>query len=140
MRVLLSKKSRKDLFEIIKQKNNSKNLRELAEKQKISFKTINNWAYGNGYIPETLIPNDCYINLEILNRREDNWGQVKGGKMGGPKGIKKLKKYIASNLGINKDILSENGKRTMLRLWKKYGDDLERMVVIGKTKEERVEE
>lgn len=139
MRILLSKKSRKELFEAIKIKNNSKSLKELAKKQKVSFKTLNNWVYGKGYIPESLIHNDYNINLEILDKKDDNWGQVKGGEIGGPEGIKKLKKFIAKNLKTNKDILSENGTRTMLGLWKKYGDNLKNMAVLGKLKRRELE-
>lgn len=139
MRILLSKNSRKELFEAIKAKNNSKSLKELAKKQKVSFKTLNNWVYGKGYIPEGLMLNSDHINLEVLDKKEDNWGQIKGGKIGGPEGIKKLKKFIANNLKIDKDILSENGKRTMLGLWKKYGYNLRKMAVRGKLKKRELE-
>lgn len=44
MRILLSKSSRKELFEAIKVKTNSKSLKALAKKQNVSFKTLNNWA------------------------------------------------------------------------------------------------
>ncbi len=80
MRLLLSVNSREQLFDHLKVVNNCKTLNELAIKLKIPFKTFQNWRYGLHYIPDKIIPLNFINNLEILERKEENWGRVKGGK------------------------------------------------------------
>ncbi len=79
MRILISKESKKILFNYLKNSNNSKSLHELSQKLRISFNTLNNWLYNKKkYIPKNIIPEN--LNLEIIDEKPDNWGQVKGGK------------------------------------------------------------
>ena len=81
MRFLLSKNSRIVLFNFLIETNNCDSLKRLAIKLKLPFKTIQNWKYCNKrYIPENIIPEKIKTKLEILDKQEDNWGKIKGGK------------------------------------------------------------
>ncbi len=80
MRLLLSKDSRKKLFDHLQKINNCNSLEVLSRKLKIPLKTIGNWKYGHGYIPEVILPIAIENKIEILDKQEDNWGNIKGGK------------------------------------------------------------
>jgi hypothetical protein len=81
MRILLSKRSKEKLFEYLIRLNNCHSLMELSSKIKIPLKTIQNWKYiDSRYIPEKIIPPEIKNNLEILDRQDDDWGKIKGGK------------------------------------------------------------
>lgn len=81
MRILLKKSSKEKLFNYLIEKNNCNSLKEFSNKLNIPYKTVQSWRYEpNRYIPEKIIPHDLYGNLEILDRQEDNWGKIKGGK------------------------------------------------------------
>lgn len=80
MRLLLSKDSRKRLFDYLLAENNCHSLKQLSQKLKIPLKTIQNWKYGDRYIPETIFPIAIKDGIEILDTQEDNWGKIKGGK------------------------------------------------------------
>jgi hypothetical protein len=80
MRILLSKNSRKTLFNFLVVRYKLQTLKELSSKMEKPFKTLQNWKYGSGYIPKEIIPRELMANLEILDRKQDNWGRVKGGK------------------------------------------------------------
>lgn len=128
MRILLSKKSRKEVFEYLKDKEKVRNFKELAKKIHIPFKTLQKWVYGERYIPDFLIPN---INdLDIIDSKEDNWGQIKGGKIGGKKSIENLKKIMGDIK--YKDFKINLGKKNMNSLWKKYGSELIIKAIKGK--------
>ncbi len=81
MRILLSKKSRRELFLFLKEKNKDNSFRELAYSLKIPFNTLQRWMYEEKrYLPEKIIPKDIFPKLEIIDKKEDNWGRIKGGK------------------------------------------------------------
>src|SRR4030042_1295144 len=94
MRLLLSSNSRKKIFDFLINKNNCKSLKELSIKLKIPYRTIQNWRYyKGGYISENIIPIEIKKQLEILDKKEDNWGRIKGGK--------KTYKIILKKYGID---------------------------------------
>ena len=79
MRILLSPKDKKKLVNYLKNKTNSKTLKELSAAINIKFKTLNHLIYCNeAYIPDRLIYPE--FQLKILDRKPDNWGKIKGGK------------------------------------------------------------
>lgn len=80
MRLLLSKDSKRKLFDYVQKTNNCNSLKALSSKLKISLKTIENWKYGHGYIPETILPSAIKNEIEILDQQENNWGNRKGGR------------------------------------------------------------
>lgn len=137
MRVLISKESRKKLVEALKIKNQVKTLRELSVLMRISFKTLNKWIYGKGYLPQEIIPQELFNQIKIADRKENNWGQVKGGKIGGQKSIRQLIKKLG--LPKYKKIQSEAGKKTMNILWNKYGAELEKMAAQGRIKKREMQ-
>jgi hypothetical protein len=91
MRILLTEKSRNNLFEFLKKRHGAKTLKELSEKIDVPFKTLQKWRLGTGYLPSKIIPEDL-TSLNVIDKQEDNWGQVKGGKNGLDKKIANLKK------------------------------------------------
>ena len=81
MRLLLSKESRKILFNYLSEKYDSNNIFELSKKLGISKGSLSEWKYNNErYIPNRLIPLEILNELKILDKQPDNWGRVKGGK------------------------------------------------------------
>ena len=130
MRILLAKKERKELFDFLQKKYDTKNLKELATKINVPYKTVNHWKYNyKQYIPKYLI--EEYPNkLQITDEKPDNWGQIKGGKIGGVKGVL----FLKSKLGIEKynQLRKEVGKRAIETLRKKYGKDLARKAIEGR--------
>lgn len=56
MRLLLSKKSRKELFNFLKNKYRANSLLDLSDKIKIPFRTIKKWRYAELYIPAYIMP------------------------------------------------------------------------------------
>src|SRR3989344_6380967 len=81
MRILLSQESREKLFDFLIKKNKCKSLKELSIKLKIPYKTIQNWRYyKEKYLPDKIIPIEIQNKLEIIDKQEDNWGKIKGGK------------------------------------------------------------
>lgn len=81
MRILLSKSSKKLLFDFLKRKYECNSLKKLSSKLNISFKTLNEWAYNpQRYLPEKIILGEIRDNLNILDSQKENWGRIKGGK------------------------------------------------------------
>lgn len=82
MRILLSKNSKELLFDYLLKIKNCSSLQDLSLKIKVPFKTLQNWKYENHrYLPESIVPEELIPKLEIIDRREDNWGKIKGGKI-----------------------------------------------------------
>lgn len=129
MRLLLSKKSRKKLFNFLKEKYKGKNLVDLSGKMGIPFKTLKKWRYAELYLPDYMIPKEIAL-LEILDKQEDNWGAIKGGKIGGKRSIELQKKRLGEKKYLQ--IKSQIGKKVMNRLWKKYGKELTEKCVKGR--------
>lgn len=76
MRILLSKNSKRKLYKYLKEITNSKNIRDLSKKIKIPKNTFDTWIYNeNTYIPEEKIPNRLISELEILDKKPNNWGK-----------------------------------------------------------------
>ncbi|PIZ83695.1 hypothetical protein COX97_00705 [Candidatus Pacearchaeota archaeon CG_4_10_14_0_2_um_filter_05_32_18] len=81
MRILLSKNSREKLFNFLIKEYKCKSLKELSIELNLPYKTIQNWRYyQERYIPDKIIPKEIKNKLEVLDKQEDNWGKVKGGK------------------------------------------------------------
>ncbi len=114
MKILLSKESKKELLQSMKDRNNSKSLFDLAKKLGVSKNTLDNWFYNpKRYIPGGIIPSELLKKLKIVDKQEDNWGKVKGGK--------KTYKVILKKYGINeiKRRQSLGGKKSVLQKRKK---------------------
>ncbi len=81
MRIKLSKQSKKELKDLLLKHHKASNMKELSRKLNISKNTLDNWFYNKKIrIPKEKIPSEILSKLDILEAREDNWGQVKGGK------------------------------------------------------------
>jgi hypothetical protein len=81
MRLFLSQKSKKELYQYLKKSTKSRNIYELAKKLKISKKTLDDWFYNRErYIPENIIPEGFVYKIKSSNRKPDNWGNVIGGE------------------------------------------------------------
>jgi len=99
MRILLSQNSKKRLLVLLKNKYNSKTINELSVKINSSPKTIQSWFYlKERYIPENIIEDKWYDELKIIEKKENNWGAIKGGKESYSKivdrvGLSGVKKY-----------------------------------------------
>jgi hypothetical protein len=82
MRILLSKSSREKLFQYIFEENDSSSMKDLSIKLKQPLKTLQEWRYNyQRYIPYEFIPQKIETQLEILDKQENNWGKIKGGKI-----------------------------------------------------------
>lgn len=132
MRVLPSKKARKKMFNQLIKKQKVKNLKELSEKLKIPYKTLNNWRYNyKKYVPYDLIKNNS-LELEIEDSKPDNWGQVKGGRKDSEKKRKHLQKLWKDPKYYEQR--KKIGKNAIKRLKAIHGDNLIKMIVKGKIK------
>ncbi len=80
MRILLNKSNRKILFDSLTKKYACKTMRELSKHFNVPFKTLQNWKYGTSYIDEKIIHEDIYSKLSHVDKKPDNWGQIKAGK------------------------------------------------------------
>ncbi len=129
MRILLSDKSRGEVFEFLKRRYDTKSYKELSIKLNIPFKTLQKWRLGVYHIPSKIIPDD-FKNLEILDEKEDNWAQVKGGLGGMEKKIAHLKKMRQS--GKYLEVQNLSGRNAIKRLRERYGKDLIKMILAGK--------
>ena len=130
MRVLLAKKERKELFDFLQEKYNVKNLKELAVKINKPYKTVNHWRYiYKMYIPKYLL-REYPAQLQIIDEQQDNWGQTKGGKIGGKNSVISFKK----KLGTENYYLwrKEIGKKAIAKIQNKYGKDLVKKAIQGR--------
>lgn len=80
------------------------------------------------------------INIKELEYEEifsDNWGQIKGGKIGGERSQELQKK----KLGMAKYIQNRRdyGKKSVKKLWQKYGKELTRRAVVKRLKKRELE-
>ncbi|MEI6731904.1 MAG: LAGLIDADG family homing endonuclease [archaeon] len=128
MRVLVTEDSKKSLLNSMKERYNCKTLDELSKKIEINKKTLEGWFYiKERYLPyELLLP---FINNStiIIDKKENNWGQVYGGKKG--------YKRIVEKYGIEKlrQINSLGGKRaakSKALLFKDFNIDLENPIFL----------
>lgn len=111
MKYLLTKSSKKNLFLLLKKEHNCNSIKELSNKIHVPIKTLQGWFYlEKRHIPKKII--DKYINkLEIISKKEDNWGQIIGGKLSynltlknkGIKEIKRRQRLGGKNAAITKD-------------------------------------
>tara|TARA_Y100000310_G_scaffold158082_1_gene157510 strand:+ start:236 stop:1240 length:1005 start_codon:yes stop_codon:yes gene_type:complete len=80
MRILLSPKSKKLIYYYLKDKHKSNSLKELSLSMDVPIKTLDSWFYKKDrYIPKHIIDLVNLGDLEILDKKEDKWGQIKGG-------------------------------------------------------------
>ena len=138
MRLLLDKESRKFLFQELKNRYNSKSLVDLAKKMDIPFKTLKKWAYAELYLPKEIVPKEILPKLTFLDQKEDNWGAIKGGKIGGKRIQEKLKKKLGEEEYHKKMVLM--GKKVTKTIWKRYKKkDLIKMIRKGKIKKRELQ-
>lgn len=117
-RLLLDESSRKILFEYLKNKTKCRTYKELAKFLNISHKGLQKWMYGSIYLPKSIVPNEIFSKLKIIDEQNENWGCSKGGnttilnlrrnnkfkiwqrsgcKKGGRGAILKLREWIRKN-------------------------------------------
>lgn len=132
MRILLSKKSKLQLFNYLKKEHHVKSLRRLSNKIGIPFDTLKRWRYTKIYLPDHIIPKENIV-LEIIDKKPDNWGQIKGGiaNSGVPK------KLSFTTLEKKRRIGRIIGKKNLAKIKEKYGDEFIRMIVKGKLQKTR---
>src|SRR3990172_7137189 len=81
MRILISENSKQELLPLLLAHNNVKTRQQLSEKLRVPLGTLEKWFYNkSSYISEEFIPAELIRLLEVLDRQDDNWGRVKGGK------------------------------------------------------------
>ena len=114
MRILLSENSKKKLLYYLMKENFCNSIKDLSISLKIPLRTLQEWVYNKQrYIPEKIIPVTLSTKLEILDKKEENWGSVKGGK--------KTYKIILKKYGkeeIKKRQVNGGKKSTELRVSK----------------------
>lgn len=136
MRLLLSKKSRKDLFKFLKNKYRANSLLELSYKMRIPYKSLKKWRYAELYLPSHIIPKGVnYLN--ILDKQPDNWGRVKGGKLGGKRSQEVQKKKLGNEEYIKGK--RRIGNRVMKYLWKTYGRELTKRAIESKISKRQIQ-
>ena len=129
---MLKKESRESLFNFLKEKNNCKSFKELSVKINFPLKTLQNWRLGYLYLPTEIIPKE-FTDFKITDQKEENWGQVKGGKIGGVNAVESMKK----RLGKEKysEMKREHGKKMLNTIWKRYGkNEVVKMASLGRAK------
>jgi len=116
MRVSLSKTSKSKLLSLLKRDNQCETLSKLADTIKIKKKTLESWFY----IERTTLPSELLkpylLFIPVIGRKEDNWGQILGGKKGhrelvrkfGEIGTKKLNSAGGKNAAKTKDLRESN--------------------------------
>ncbi len=81
MKYLLTKSSKKELFSLLKREYYCNSIKELSIRIRIPIKTLQGWFYlTKRYIPEKIILRHL-SKLEIVSEKENNWGQIMGGKL-----------------------------------------------------------
>src|SRR3989344_8350814 len=140
MRILLSKDSRKIVFDFLKKKHNSKNLIELSKNMNVPFKTLKKWRYAELYMPSKLLPKKLR-KLKIIDKKEENWGAKIGGKIGGIKRVKILKEELGEKKysKLMSKMGKKGGKKAIKLIQKRYGKELTKKIIEGKIKKRELE-
>ncbi len=81
-RLLLNNENRKILFDKTKIYYEVKNLKELAERIGVKYKTLRKYSDGSLTTPIKIVPKEILKCIEIKEIKEDNWGAKKGGIAG----------------------------------------------------------
>jgi hypothetical protein len=119
MRIFLDSKYKKRLLDEIKLKNKCKTLSELSKKIGINKKTLEGWFYlEKSSLPYELLK--AYLNeeIKIIRKKEDNWGQINGGKRGqeiiikkyGRDGLRKMQVLGGKHAAKTKDNIAKQFK------------------------------
>tara|TARA_Y100000034_G_C6835377_1_gene377442 strand:+ start:197 stop:1183 length:987 start_codon:yes stop_codon:yes gene_type:complete len=122
MRFLLSKNSKKELARYLMKKHKCNSIKTLSAHLEVPITTFQEWIYDEKrYLPEKIIPQELVNKLEILDRKEDNWGRINGGK--------KTYQTIIKKYGLKeiKRRQSLGGKKSIEKIRKKYDYDLPNM-------------
>ena len=140
MRILLSKDSRKIVFDFLKKKHNSKNLIELSKNMNVPFKTLKKWRYAELYMPSKLLPKKLR-KLKIIDKKEENWGAKIGGKIGGIKRVKILKEELGEKKysKLMSKMGKKGGKKAIKLIQNRYGKELTKKIIEGKIKKRELE-
>ncbi|MDP3881900.1 MAG: hypothetical protein Q8Q31_03410 [Nanoarchaeota archaeon] len=123
MKILLSPDSKKKLLQILKKEYNCSTLLELAGKVGVKKKTLEGWFY----IKERCIPHEVFAkflvgDIKVVEKKEDYWGQIQGGK----KGYEIiLKKYGAASVKEIQSLGGKNGAHTKDLIQKQLKIDIE---------------
>ncbi len=130
MRILLSPKSKREVYIKLKQKYKCSSIKELALKVNVPIKTLDGWIYlKQRYIPKSfLTKNNILKDVEIIDEQEDSWGNSLGGKISysntlKKKGISEIKRRQALG-GRNASITKESREK------EKFSVDLENPIFL----------
>jgi len=129
MRLLLDNNSRTKLFEKLKELNGTVTNAELAKRLGVSVSCLKKWRSGKSYVPESLVPSG--FQYKLIDKQNENWGCVKGGKtgvkaggnplyaeafkLGGKKAAKKLRRWIADNKSLHNKAIRRGKIQKALR-------------------------
>ncbi|MFB6246109.1 MAG: hypothetical protein ABEI74_00760 [Candidatus Pacearchaeota archaeon] len=81
MRYLISRESKKYLFEKLKKVYSANSLKSLANSVGYSKKTLQDWFYNeNRYVPGEILSEVLDDKIRILKKVPENWGKSLGGK------------------------------------------------------------
>jgi hypothetical protein len=86
LRVKFKEKEQRKFMQEVLKRINCPSLRELGNRLTINYSTLKNYFNEERCLPENLFNDLCYIskiNKNELNIKflEENWGQIKGGKI-----------------------------------------------------------
>lgn len=81
MRILISKESKKELVDYLMKKHKCTSIKNLSLRMNVPLRTFQEWIYnGKRYVPEKIVPKEIVGEFNILDKKNENWGNVKGGK------------------------------------------------------------
>jgi len=108
MRLLLKRGKQRELIKKFREKNNL-TWNQFSKRLKIRFPRLKEYYYENALIPEDIFKeiDDKTYSEYIIEKREENWGRIKGGKISPgktkkikiPKESKKLAEFYGIMLG-----------------------------------------
>lgn len=93
-RLVLDKENRKLLFAELKLAHSVKTFEELGKRLGVGISTIRKWQYGNLTIPKGIVPENIIKKLTVVETKDDNWGDRKGGVLGARALLKKYPKKV----------------------------------------------
>lgn len=105
------------MFNFLYKKYSVSTMKELSEKLKINYRTIQNWKYGLRYISEKFIPFNLNGSLEIIDSQKENWGEIKGGHNTYQK---ILEKYGSIEIVRRRKIAAQKSKEIRLKNEKEF--------------------
>ncbi|OGI12166.1 hypothetical protein A3K64_02425 [Candidatus Micrarchaeota archaeon RBG_16_36_9] len=116
-RILFKTFARRRVFHDLKKFHNVKTFRELSIKLGVSYNTLKDWINGEYSTPSKIFPKLLLRKDLIDDIKPENWGQVKGGKIGIRKMFDKYPKEIRRKWSIKG---GNNNKENLKRIREEY--------------------